>query len=233
MSKKPKPESPSQKPATEIAFILDRSGSMGAHVDAAIGGFNDFLAEQQQVEGFARLTLVLFDDVLETPFDNIPLCEVVPLDTRTYTTRNTTALLDAIGLTIESFEQRIAALPLASRPVQVIFAIFTDGLENASSRYTWKDLAAKIKERQEKDGWQFLFLGANQDAIATAAQMNIHAHNAATASYSDKGVQGSARAFSRKTRALRESLTADGPSQLNQEINRSMDQILREEEGRE
>jgi len=113
MSQKQKPESPSQKPATEIAFILDRSGSMGAHVDAAIGGFNDFLAEQQQVEGFARLTLVLFDDVLETPFDNIPLCEVVPLDTRTYTTRNTTALLDAIGLTIESFERRIAALPLA------------------------------------------------------------------------------------------------------------------------
>lgn len=233
MNQKPKPKSQSQKPATEIAFILDRSGSMGAHVDATIGGFNDFLAEQQQVEGFARLTLVLFDDVLETPFDNIPLCEVVPLDTRTYTTRNTTALLDAIGLTIESFERRIAALPLASRPVQVIFAIFTDGLENASSRYTWKDLAAKIKERQEKDGWQFLFLGANQDAIATAAQMNIHAHNAATASYSDKGVQGSARAFSRKTKALRESLTADGPSQLNQDINRSMDQILREEEERE
>jgi hypothetical protein len=233
MSQKPKPKRPSQKPATEIAFILDRSGSMGAHVAAAIGGFNDFLAEQQQVKGFARLTLVLFDDVLETPFDNIPLCEVVPLDTRTYTTRNTTALLDAIGLTIESFERRIAAMPLASRPAQVIFAIFTDGLENASSRYTWKDLAAKIKERQEKDGWQFLFLGANQDAIATAAQMNIHAHNAATASYSDKGVQGSARAFSRKTRALRESLSADGPSQLNQDINRSMDQILREEEERE
>lgn len=157
----------------------------------------------------------------------------MPLDTRTYTTRNTTALLDAIGLTIDSFERRIHALPKTSLPLQVIFAIFTDGLENASSRYTWKDLAAKIKERQEKEGWQFLFLAANQDAIATAAQMNIHAHNAATASYSDKGVQGSARAFSRKTKALRESLTADGPSQLNQDINRSMDQILREEEGRE
>jgi len=233
MSKKPNPAKPTQKPATEIAFILDRSGSMQGHVAAAIGGFNDFLADQQQVEGLARLTLVLFDDVLETPFDNIPICEVVPLDTRTYTTRNTTALLDAIGLTIESFERRIQALPKTSRPSQVIFAIFTDGLENASSRFTWKDLAAKIMERQEKDGWQFLFLGANQDAIATAAQMNIHAHNAATASYSDKGVQGSARAFSWKTKALRESLTADGPSQLNQDINRSMDQILREEEERE
>lgn len=233
MSQKPKPNSPSQKPATEIAFILDRSGSMGAHTAAAIGGFNDFLAEQQQVEGFARLTLVLFDDVIETPFDNIPLCEVVPLDARTYTTRNTTALLDAIGLTIESFERRIAALPAASRPVQVIFAIFTDGLENASSRYTWKDLAAKIKERQEKEGWQFLFLAANQDAIATAAQMNIHAHNAATASYSDEGVQGSAKAFSRKTRALRESIAAEGTVVVNEDLHRSMDEILREEERRE
>jgi hypothetical protein len=94
MSKKPNPAKSTQKPTTEIAFILDRSGSMQGHVAAAIGGFNDFLADQQQVEGIARLTLVLFDDVLETPFDNIPVCEVVPLDTRTYTTRNTTALLD-------------------------------------------------------------------------------------------------------------------------------------------
>lgn len=233
MSKKPNSKPTTPKPATEIAFLLDRSGSMEPHTEAAINGFNDFLADQQQVEGLGRLTLVLFDDVLETPFDNIPLCEVVPLGTRTYTTRGCTALLDAIGLTIERFERRIADLPAAARPLQVIFAIFTDGLENASSRYTWKDLAAKIKERQEKEGWQFLFLAANQDAIATAAQMNIHAHNAATASYTDKGVQGSARAFSRKTKALRESLMADGPSQLNQDINRSMDQILREEEERE
>lgn len=233
MSKKPNPAKPTQQPTTEIAFLLDRSGSMQRHADAAIAGFNDFLADQQQVEGLARLTLVLFDDVLETLCDNIPLCEVVPLDTRTYTTRNTTALLDAIGLTIESFESRIQALPKTERPSQVIFAIFTDGLENASSRYAWKDLAAKIKKRQEKDDWQFLFLGANQDAIATAAQMNIHAHNSATASYSDKGVKGSARAFSRKTKALRESLMASEPSPLSQDIKRSIDQILREEEERE
>jgi hypothetical protein len=233
MKKNPKSSNPGQKPATEIAFILDRSGSMGAHAAAAIGGFNEFLAEQQGVEGFARLTLVLFDDVLETPLDNIPLCEVVPLDASTYTTRNTTALLDAIGLTIASFDQRIAALPLASRPVQVIFAIFTDGLENASSRYTWKDLAAKIKERQEKEGWQFLFLAANQDAIATAAQMNILAQNSATASYTNEGVQGSARALSRKTKAIRESLEAEGPMFPSEDLHRPMGEILREEEGRE
>ncbi len=223
---------PSTQLTTEIAFILDRSGSMTPHTAAAINGFNDFLAEQQQVEGIARLTLVFFDDVIEVPVDNIPLCEIVPLDEDTYKTRNCTALLDAIGLTIDSFEKRINALPESSQPRQVIFAIFTDGLENASSRYTWKEVAAKIGKQQEK-GWQFLFLAANQDAIATAAQMNIHADNAATASFSEKGVHSSARAFSRKTRALRESLCEEDLRAPNQDLNFSMEQILKEEEERE
>ena len=118
-------------------------------------------------------------------------------------------------------------------PDQVIFAIFTDGEENSSSRFTWQDIAGKIRRRQEKQGWQFLFLAANQDAIATAAQMNIHAHNAATASFSEKGVQGSARAFSRKAKAMRESLVEDGPQYSRADLERPMDQILREEEGRE
>ena len=208
MSKKTKTEN---KPkTTEIAFILDRSGSMGAHTGAAIAGFNEFLRDQQSVEGQARLTLVLFDDRIEIPIDNIPVSEVVELDTRTYTTRGSTALLDAIGETVDSFKVRTRDLPPESRPDQVIFAIFTDGEENASRRFTWKDIAGKIRRRQEKQGWQFLFLGANQDAIATAAQMNIHAHNAATASYSADGVQGSARAFSRKARAMREAMGMSG-----------------------
>jgi hypothetical protein len=233
MEKKKKPRPTPPQPVTEIAFILDRSGSMEAHVGAAIGGFNEFLADQQQVAGMGRLTLVLFDDVIETPVEHIPLCEVVPLDGRTYTTRGCTALIDAIGLTIEAFDRWIAATPAASGPVQVIFAIFTDGLENASSRFSWKQLAARIKERQEKNGWQFLFLGANQDAIATAAQMNIHAGNAATATCSEKGVRGSSRAFSRKTRALRESLVAEEAVPMSGDLHRPLDEILREEEERD
>lgn len=233
MSNKPNPESPTPKPVTEIAFLLDRSGSMAPHTEAAIAGFNEFLADQQQVAGLARLTLVLFDDRVEIPIDNIPVSEVVELDTRTYTTRGSTALLDAIGQTIDSFKVRTRDLPPESRPDQVIFAIFTDGEENSSSRFTWQDIAGKIRRRQEKQGWQFLFLAANQDAIATAAQMNIHAHNAATASFSEKGVQGSARAFSRKAKAMRESLVEDGPQYSRADLERPMDQILREEEGRE
>jgi len=122
---------------TEIAFILDRSGSMQIHTEAAIAGFNEFLRDQQQVEGQARLTLVLFDDRIEIPIDNIPVSEVVDLDTGTYTTRGTTALLDVIGTTIDQFKARIRDLPEEHRPGQVIFAIFTDGQENASRRFTW------------------------------------------------------------------------------------------------
>ncbi len=93
---------------TEIAFILDRSGSMRPHTEAAIAGFNEFLRDQQSVEGQARLTLVLFDDRVELPIDNIPVSEVVDLDTGTYTTRGSTALLDAIGQTVDAFKGRVS-----------------------------------------------------------------------------------------------------------------------------
>ena len=218
---------------TEIAFILDRSGSMQIHTEAAIAGFNEFLRDQQQVEGKARLTLVLFYDRVEIPIDNIPVSEVVALDTETYTTRGSTALLDAIGRTIDSFKVRLRDLPENDRPDQVIFAIFTDGHENSSRRFTWQDIAGKIRRRQEKQGWEFLFLGANQDAIATAAQMNIHAHNAATASYSTEGVMGSTKAFSRKVQAMRESISAEHGAAPNEDLMKPMGEILREEEGRE
>jgi len=223
------PPADSRPKTTEIAFILDQSGSMGSHVEAAIAGFNEFLRDQQSVPGTARLTLVLFDDRYEVPVDNIPVGEVCCLDTRTYVPRGSTALLDAIGQTIDAFKARIRDLPEAARPDQVIFAIFTDGEENASHRYTWRDIAGKIRRRQAKQGWEFLFLGANQDAIATAAQMNIHAHNAATASDSAEGVRGSSRAFSRKARAMRESLQ-EGPGMVNEDLAKPMGEILREEE---
>ncbi len=222
----------SKPKTTEIAFILDRSGSMRPYTEAALAGFNEFLRDQQSVEGQARLTLVLFDDRVKRPIDNIPVSEVVDLDTVTYTTRGSTALLDAIGQTIDAFKSRIKALPEQDRPDQVIFAIFTDGQENASHRFTWKDIAGKIRRRQDKQGWEFLFLGANQDAIATAAQMSIHAHNAATASYSAEGVRGSAIAFSRKARAMRESMLPNFCMSSNEDLMKPMGEILREEEGR-
>ncbi len=218
--------------ATEIAFILDRSGSMSPLTEAAISGFNEFLKDQQKAEGIARMTLVLFDNEYLVPADNIPVGEIVELDTTTFVARGSTALLDAVGRTIEGFDKRIKALPEGGRPAAVVFAIFTDGEENSSLDYTWKDIARLIRDRQEQDGWQFLFLAANQDAIATAAQMNIGAHNAATSDYSAKGMEGTLRSFSRKVRSIRESsVRPDEP--VPEDYHKPMSDILGEEEGRE
>jgi len=114
------------------------------------------------------------------PAASLPAAEVVPLDERTYIPRNTTALLDAIGRTIDELAERLEKLSESDRPGLVIVAVLTDGLENASKRYQWHEVAARIREQQEKYGWKFLFLGANQDAIETAAKMNIRRRDAAT-----------------------------------------------------
>lgn len=215
-------------PVTEIAFILDRSGSMQPHAEAAITGFNEFLRDQQQVEGLARITLVLFDDLYEVPVDNLPVSEVTCLDQDSFRPRGTTALLDAIGQTIRSFRKRIKDLPRKQRPDQVIFAIFTDGLENASRRYDWQEIADRIRKRQDKDGWEFLFLGANQDAIATAAQMNIHRQNAGTIEKATtRMATDSSRAFSRKVRAMRE-MDTDAA-----DYRSTLDDLLKEEEDKD
>lgn len=246
MKPTPKPRF-TPKPVTEIAYILDRSGSMAPVTEAAIAGFNHFLRDQQQGElvgeGIARLTLVLFDDQYLVPIDNLPVSEVVALDSTTYVPRGSTALLDAVGTTIDAFKSRIRALPKENQPAKVVFAIFTDGEENASVKYRWTDIAGKIRRRREKDGWEFLFLAANQDAIATAAQMNIHAHDSATAQYSNQGIASSSRAFSRKIRSMREmecrvreegagSIRASG-MQAPADLSKSMEELLREEEDRD
>ena len=218
---------PTTPPVTEIAYLLDMSGSMYGHTEAAITGFNDFLREQQAVEQPARISLILFDDQYEVPIDSLPVGEVCTIDTDTYAPRGSTALLDAIGKTIKTVRKRIKDLPKKQCPDQVIFAIFTDGLENASRKYTWQDIAKKIRKRQKKDGWEFLFLAAGQDAIATAAQMNIHADNAATVESGNRFMaRDSGRAMSRKVRAMRE-MDADAA-----DLCAPMEEILREEEGR-
>ena len=223
-------------PVTEIAFILDRSGSMQPLVEAAITGFNQFLRDQQvseaEGEGISRLTLVQFDDQYEVPIDNLPVGEVVSLDTATYVPRGATALLDAVGTTIDSFKRRIKALPEAHRPAQVVFAIFTDGYENASLKYSWMDVAKKIRKRREKDGWEFLFLAANQDAIATAAQMNIDRSNAATSAYSGVGMRSSQRAMSRKIRAMKQAQMGGEATHFG-DLKASMKDLLEDEEERD
>ena len=191
------------KNLTEIAFILDRSGSMASVTEAAITGFNEFLRDQQKTEGQARLTLVLFDNEYLVPLDCIPVQEAVALDTTTYVPRGSTALLDAIGTTIDRLGARISKMLEPDRPGQVIVAILTDGYENSSEKFTWKDISRKILEQTNTYKWQFLFLGANQDAIATAANLSIAATNASSYVADEIGTRTNSKAVSRKLCALR------------------------------
>ena len=180
-----------QSDLTEIAYVLDRSGSMQSLASDAIGGFNAFLQGQKQVPGRANFTLVLFDHEYLVVHKNVDLQRVPDLDARTYVPRGNTALLDAVGRTIDDLGAHLAALPEDQRPAKVIVAIFTDGLENASRVYTTERLAASIQHQQEKYSWEFLFLAANQDAIATAAKLAIPAPQAMNFTASPQGVRES------------------------------------------
>jgi hypothetical protein len=221
------------KNLTEIAFILDRSGSMSRVTPAAISGFNHFLKDQQTAPGQARLTLVLFDNEYLVPTDNLPVEEVIPLNSDTYIPRNTTALLDAIGTTIERMGKRLSDTPESDRPAKVIVAILTDGLENASEKFTWKQIAAMIRHQTEKYAWEFLFLGANQDAIATAAGLNIASNNAATFASDAAGVVASQKAISKKAMSLRAKPRSSMTAEDFRVCAAPMSEIVEEEDRKE
>ena len=218
---------------TEIVFILDRSGSMHAMVEPAISGFNRLLREQQQVPGHARFTLVLFDDQYELPFHSVPIAEVVELDTSSFVPRGNTALLDAIGRTIDDLGGKLAATPEQDRPKQVIIAILTDGEENASTRYSWEAVAKRIRHQSGKYHWQFLFLGANQDAIATAGRMNIQAGNTANFAMNEHSYSSSKGALSRKMSAFRRRSQGDADAATLHDAAAPLESLREEEERRD
>jgi uncharacterized protein YegL len=158
---------------TEIACVIDRSGSMESIRDDAIGGFNSFLDTQKKQPGDARLTLVLFDNEYLVPENGTPLARVKPLDATTYVPRGSTALYDAIGRTINEVGARLAATPEPDRPGKVIVAILTDGQENASTEFSRETIATMIGHQQKAYAWEFVFLAANQDAVTAAEAISI------------------------------------------------------------
>ncbi|MHC1735743.1 MAG: hypothetical protein AB9921_08775 [Erysipelotrichaceae bacterium] len=160
---------------TELVFILDRSGSMSGLESDTIGGFNAMLKKQKEEPGDALVTTVLFDDVMELLHDRYDIKKVNPVTEKEYFVRGSTALLDAIGKTIHRLGnvQKYAAENLKAD--KVIVVITTDGMENASNEYSYKRVQEMITRQKEKYGWEFIFLGANIDAIATAARFGIDA----------------------------------------------------------
>ncbi len=216
----------------EIAYILDRSGSMQPMQEPAVAAFNDFVQSQSDVPGEARLTLVQFDDRYEVPMAALRLRDVPQLTAATYVPRGSTALLDAIGRTIRDLDTRFQKLPAKRQPAKVIVAIFTDGMENASREYSAKHIGDLIHLYRETKGWEFLFLAANQDAIASAGVMNIECAVAANVSFSAKGIQSTGSALSRKVRASRLKATGQMDATAMADDEKSLDEIQREEESK-
>ena len=162
---------------TELVFILDRSGSMSGLESDTIGGFNGMLRRQQEECADILVSTVLFDDAVEVIHDRVPIAKVAPLTEREYFTRGCTALLDAVGDSIHHIRNIHKYAREEDRPVRTMFVITTDGLENSSVRYTAKTVKALIEHQEKKHGWEFVFLGANMDAVAVAGDLGIRREN--------------------------------------------------------
>ena len=160
---------------THIAVILDRTGSMASIRDETIAGFNGFLNEQKAAPGFATLTLVQFDTA--DPYEVIhrfkPIEAVPELNRETYVPRARTPLLDAMGRGIIDLEESLAAMDEHDRPARVIMAIITDGRENASREFRKDEVKRMIEEKREREGWEFIFLGADLDGVRDARRIGI------------------------------------------------------------
>ena len=163
---------------TELVFILDRSGSMGGLESDTIGGFNSMLAKQQAEPGEARITTVLFDNRYEVLHDLIDIKAVNPITNNEYFVRGQTALLDAVGTTINKIGSVQKNTAEGYRADKVLFIITTDGMENASREFNYDKIKSMIENQKDKYGWEFIFLGANIDAVEVAGRFGVEKNRA-------------------------------------------------------
>lgn len=177
-----------QKEVVELVFILDRSGSMNGLESDTIGGFNGMLTKQKKEEGEARVTTILFDDQYEVLHDDTPIQEVNPISEEEYYVGGCTALLDAVGRTIQRIINVQKHSSGAFRAKKVIFVIITDGLENASKEYRYHTLKKIIDEQKKFHGWEFIFMGANMDAVKEAKKLGIEEDRAVSYQNDEEGI---------------------------------------------
>lgn len=189
---------------SDITVVLDRSGSMAGIAADMVGGLNQFVEDQRKIEGECTFTLAQFDTLYEVPIDAKPLNEVNNIELHP---RGGTALLDAIGQTITRTGERLAAMPENERPDSVTFMIITDGHENASQEFTLAAIKDMIKHQEEKYNWDFVYLGANQDAIAVGGGLGLISGKSFDYAPTSGGVAASYNVLSTKVGAMRSGMT--------------------------
>ena len=192
-----------RKNLTEIIFILDRSGSMSGLEADTIGGYNSLIERQKKEEGEACISTVLFDDTCEVLHDRVSLDKIKPMTDKEYYVRGCTALLDALGGAIHHIGNVHKYAREEDRPEKTLFIITTDGQENASQRYTYEKVKHMVECQKEKFGWEFLFLGANIDAIAEAGRFGIKADRSVNYNCDSAGTAVNFKALSKAVSKVR------------------------------
>ena len=192
-----------RKNLTEIVFILDRSGSMAGLESDTIGGYNALIAKQKKEAGEAIISTVLFDDMCEVLHDRKDLVKIEPLTEEDYYVRGCTALLDALGVTIHHIGNVHKYAREEDRPEKTLFIITTDGMENSSRHYSYDQVKRMVECQKEKYGWEFLFLGANIDAVAEAQRFGIRSDRAVNYHADCEGTAVNYRALSKAVSSVR------------------------------
>ena len=173
-------ESKMKQGLTEIVFILDRSGSMSGLEMDTIGGYNSMIAKQKEQEGEALISTILFDNVTEVIHDRVPLSKVEPITEKEYFVRGSTALLDAIGGAIHHISNIHKYAREEDVPEKTLFIITTDGMENSSRQYSYDKAKKMVEKKKAKNHWEFIFLGANIDAVSVANKFGVDSSRAVT-----------------------------------------------------
>lgn len=189
---------------TDITIVLDKSGSMAGTRQATIDGFNEFIDDQREVPGEANVSLVQFGSAYTPDYTAQPIANVQDLSHSTYNpNEGSTRLYDSVCRAIDETGQRLAAMDEAQRPGKVIMVIYTDGLENDSRQFNENDVKQRIEHQRETYKWEFLFLGANQDAMLSATRIGIDSGKAMTYATTSRGIGASYKSLANTVSLMR------------------------------
>ena len=207
-----------KKTLTEIVYILDRSGSMSGLEADTIGGFNSMIEKQKQTGEKAYVSTVLFDDRTEVIHDRVPIEKVDKITNKEYFVRGSTALLDAVGGAIKHIINIHKYAREEDRPDKTIFVITTDGMENASMNYNYKQVKKMIEKEQKEYGWEFIFIGANIDACAEAERFGIRRERAVNYIHDDRGTK---LIYEGVSQAMCAAMEADSPMAMEENLSKN------------